>query len=154
MAFGEGSITKPSQYAPYRSPEERATRLQERQAARELAREQRQQLRDESRRDRLSEKAKNESIEANLREGNNRSFSEKKTEARASDNENTKNLTRIQSETIVGKTTKSTFGETQRTPTFTAAESRSFTLPSVLLQVCRNGNPALYQFYGGYVRDL
>ena len=154
MALGENPASNSSQYFSL-TPEQRG-RLSELRSAgrREEARELRQQLRDESRRARLSERAKSESIEANLRESNNRIASEKKSEIRASDNENTKNLTKIQSETVAGATTKQTFGEAQKPQTSTDAESKSFTLQSVLLEVCHEGRPALFQFYGGLVRYL
>ena len=77
MALGENPASNSSQYFSL-TPEQRG-RLSELRSAgrREEARELRQQLRDESRRARLSERAKSESIEANLRESNNRIASEK-----------------------------------------------------------------------------
>jgi len=154
MALGENAASKQSQY--FSLTQEQRSKLDELRSTgrREEARELRQQLRDESRRARLSERAKNESIETNLRESNNRIASEKRSEIRSSDNENTKGLTQIQSETITGATTRQTIGETQRSPTFTEAESRSSTLETIMLQVCHNGRPAMFKIYGGLDRYL
>jgi len=155
MTFGEdGSIAKPSRYAQSLTQEQRDKINDLGKDDARGRRELRQQLRDENRRARLSERSKNESSEAGLRESSNRALSEKKTKRDASDNEDTKGLTKIQSETVVGQTSTKTFTESQKTPTFTNAESRSSTLQSVLLQVCHNGRPALFQFYGGLVDYL
>lgn len=152
MELGENAASNPY----FSLTQEQRSKLAELRSAgrREEARELRQQLRDESRRVRLSERAKNESVETNLRESNNRIASEKRSETRASDNENTKGLTQIQSETVAGATTRQTFGETQKSPTFTNAESRSSTIESVMLQVCHNGRPALFKIYGSLDRYL